>query len=65
MEEEEEKSEAYLNGWHAHRLGNRIGVNPYHITTQYLSNARWISGWCARFSACKHDQSLGLDEVCP
>lgn len=59
----EEQSESYLNGWHAHRAGVDVDENPHNERTEPLSNMRWCSGWCARFSAVKHGQSLELDEV--
>jgi len=57
------KSEAYLNGWHAHKDGieNTANDNPYLEATQQYSNNQWLSGWCGRFEAIKHDKSLELD----
>ncbi len=56
-----DKSEAYLNGWHAHKNGEVSGLNPYLEGIQEYSNNQWISGWCARFEAIKHEKSLELD----
>lgn len=55
------KSEAYLNGWHAHKAGLVSGDNPYDEAKQFYSDNQWVSGWCARFDAIKHGYSLSLD----
>lgn len=54
--------EAFLNGWHANRLGIDVEKNPYDETTQSVSHSQWCSGWCARFSALKHGLSLEFDD---
>lgn len=57
-----DKTEAYLNGWSAHKGDQSQDLNPYHEGTQNYSHSQWLSGWCDRFSACKHGLSLSLDE---
>lgn len=59
------KSEAYLNGWLAHKNGveNTADDNPYLETLQHYSNNQWLSGWCDRFSAVKHGLDMSLDET--
>lgn len=57
-----EHSEAYRNGWLAHKNHNGVeDKNPYDSATQRYSTAQWIEGWCARFAAVKHDLDLSLD----
>lgn len=63
---EDENSEAFRNGWHAHRLGadNDDEVNPYDATSQAYSHSQWLSGWCRRFGARKHcEDTSALDEA--
>lgn len=55
-------SEAYLNGWHAHKKYELQSLNPYNEALQFYSHNQWLSGWCARFSAVKHSQDLEHDE---
>lgn len=56
-------SEAYLNGWFAHKKNTPNFTNPYLEHQQYYSHMQWLSGWCDRFSAVKHGQDLSLDEM--
>jgi hypothetical protein len=58
------RSDAWLDGWHAHRNGvtNNDDDNPYNERRQHYSYTQWIAGWCARFSALKHGHSLELDD---
>lgn len=56
-------STAYLDGWLAHKSGNvAVEENPYHEDKQSRSHSEWMSGWGARFNACKHGGDLSLDE---
>lgn len=57
-------SDAYRNGWRAHFNGIVSGENPYNEYTQTCSHSRWLSGWCDRFDAIKHDKDLSLDDEC-
>lgn len=54
--------DAYVDGWHAHRLDLSVDDNPYHVRLQFTSHNRWVSGWCKRFEAVKHGQPLELDD---
>jgi hypothetical protein len=55
------KHESYLNGWLAHKYGIEQSPNPYSESQQPYSYRQWLSGWCDRFSAVKHDLDLFLD----
>jgi hypothetical protein len=50
-------SEAWLNGWHAHRQGQKLDPNPYNPDTQARSFHQWLAGWCSRFEQEKHGRS--------
>lgn len=56
-------STEYMDGWHAHKAGRVSGENPYSEELTAFSYRRWLSGWCGRFGAVKHGQSLELDDV--
>jgi hypothetical protein len=57
------KTEAFLNGWHAHRVSVASSDdNPYDDTRQSYSFNQWVEGWCARHDAVKHDLPLEHDE---
>lgn len=56
------KSDAYMDGWHAQRLGAKRNFNPYNMEKQYCSWGQWDNGWGARYDAVKHGLSLELDE---
>lgn len=56
---EDDATPAFRDGWHAHKLGVDIDDNPYDEQKQAYSNHEWMSGWCARFGAVKHDQMVG------
>lgn len=63
---DDENSESYRNGGHAHRLGadNDEATNPYNETTQAYSHSQWLSGWCRRYGAIKHNEPTDtLDEL--
>lgn len=60
---DEGQSEAFLNGWHAHRGDIGVDANPYNEYSQSVSHTKWTSGWCGRFSAVKHDLPLEYDDV--
>lgn len=47
LEKTMNKSEAFLNGWLAHR-NDYVGSSPYHETLQEYSHKQWHSGWRAR-----------------
>lgn len=49
-------SDAWLNGWHAHKDKIKTSENPYNERTQQASYSQWESGWCQRFSRHKHDK---------
>lgn len=53
---------AYLDGWHAHRLGRDARRNPYHEDDASFSFSAWEQGWSARFAAVKFGLDLSLDE---
>jgi hypothetical protein len=55
-------SEAYLNGWLAHKNNEEQDFNPYREGAQQYSYNQWLSGWCDRFRAVKHGYDLTLDE---
>lgn len=57
------ESESFLNGWLAHK--NDVGLDecPYDERTQAVSYGQWAAGWSQRFSACKHDLDMSLDEI--
>lgn len=57
-----DKSTEYMDGWHAHKDGCVSGENPYNERLQPFSYRRWLAGWCGRFDAVKHRNSLELDE---
>lgn len=57
-------SEAYLNGWMAHKNGVKYSNrNPYNEKTQAISYDEWHSGWCDRFNSIKHDRELKYDDI--
>jgi len=56
------KSAPYLDGWLAQKDGYNSG-NPYDETKQPYSYGQWISGWCDRFTAVKHNLDLSLDDT--
>lgn len=56
-------SEAYLDGWLAHRGDVDVDANPYDVRLQPRSHAQWLSGWSARFAAVKHGLDLPHDEA--
>jgi hypothetical protein len=57
-------SDAYLDGWHAHRkFGPPTPDNPYNEDTQPRSHTQWLSGWCDRFNAVKRGYDLEHDET--
>lgn len=58
-----EKSDAYLDGWLAHKDGLAVESNPYDRLLQVRSNHQWESGWCDRFGAIKHDRDLAYDDA--
>jgi ribosome modulation factor len=55
-------SNAWLDGWHAHRQGVSTDDNPYDELITARSYHQWVAGWCARFSAIKRGQDTSLDE---
>lgn len=53
---------AYLDGWHAHRLGTKVNYNPYDVATQPVSHRQWLCGWSQRFSAVKHGRETRVTD---
>jgi hypothetical protein len=58
-----DKTEAFLDGWLAHKADVDGDDNPFDEKRQPRSHHQWTSGWCARFSACKHDHDLTYDDA--
>jgi hypothetical protein len=56
------KSAPYLDGWLAHKGGLNQHC-PYREDVQPYSYGQWVSGWCDRFSAVKHETDLSLDDT--
>lgn len=51
----------FIDGWEACE-SNQTDENPYSETLQPFSYRCWGDGWCARFSAEKHDLSLNHED---
>jgi hypothetical protein len=60
------KTDAYIDGWSAHRSGVSVDDNPYNEETQSYSHKQWTAGWCERHGQAKHDLLVEeLDEEWP
>lgn len=60
-------TDAYLDGWLTHKSGvvhptlGGTPDNPFNPDTQPYSNQQWMSGYCDRYAAVKHDGDLSHD----
>ena len=56
-------TEAYMNGWHAHKRDKKSNFNPYNEDLCFYSNNQWNAGYCARRDAVKYGRvTLDMDE---
>lgn len=49
-----DKSDAWLDGWLAHRDHLGSNANPYDPVYAARSHAQWSAGWGDRFNRAKH-----------
>ncbi len=57
------RSQAYMDGWHAHSGNLKPSDNPYSLIGQRFSHNQWEKGYFDRQDAIKHDLSTDLDDV--
>ena len=57
-------SEAYIDGWLAHKNDVEVDANPYDEKSAEASNFRWTNGWCSRFRCIKHGGDAPEARLC-
>jgi hypothetical protein len=62
----EQKSDAWLDGWFAHRAESNDGyetMNPYEERHNLRSRDQWFDGYVARHDFVTHGAGPNYDEV--